>query len=79
LKVENEKRKKIYAVKNSPPFNSPSLSELERGIIGKKTFSHRPSLFQKRGDGGELNNPRKDKIQEQRIKPCDIKQYPFKP
>ena len=36
------------------PFNSLSLNELERGNNGIKQLSHRPSLFQKRGDEGEL-------------------------
>jgi len=36
------------------PFIPPSLNELERGDNWIKQFSHRPSLFQKRGDGGEL-------------------------
>jgi hypothetical protein len=36
------------------PFYSPSLIELERGNNWKRIYSYRPSLFQKRGEGGEL-------------------------
>jgi len=39
---------------HSPPFYSPFLNELEGGNNSKKIYSHHPSLFQKRGDGGEL-------------------------
>jgi len=43
-----------FGVFHSPPFIPLLYVKLERGNNSKRNYPHRPSLFQKRGDGGEL-------------------------
>jgi len=48
------KMREGLGVFHSPSFIPPLYVKLDRANNSKKNYPHRPSLFQKRGDGGEL-------------------------